>query len=80
MYFITDFSGKTSTNLDLATTKASRINQEVILSEAKNQGKETHQQTIQSQEIFEINSDSETNPRTKRSCGYIVETKRTKKE
>ena len=52
--------GKTSTNLDLATTKASRINREVILSEAKNQGKETLPQIIQSQEVFEINSDSET--------------------
>ena len=48
------------TNPGLFITKASMINREVILSEAKNQNKETLQQAIQSQEVIEINSDSET--------------------
>ena len=52
--------GNTSTNPDLGTIKASMINKEVISSEAKKQDKETVQQAIQSQEVIEINSESET--------------------
>ena len=52
--------GNTSTNPDLGTIKASMINEEVISSEAKKQDKETVQQAIQSQEVIEINSESET--------------------
>ena len=39
-------SGKTLTNPELLTRMTSNINQEVILSEAKNQDKETLQQAI----------------------------------
>ena len=51
--------GNKSTNPDQGTIKASMINEEVISSEAKKQDKETVQQAIQSQEVIEINSDSE---------------------